>query len=541
MTTFCTSCGTKLVKEAPFCTSCGAKTDAPEGPHADAESIANSGQGQQPVAAAANSSRPRRLFLFGGGLLLIFSVAGITAAVYVGHRVKERISDEIHGGTTRSERAGKVPDTPDGNTTDASQDGSKPDGTQSDGSDPNIAKGLDTISSLMDRMGFGDPPPNPYSDLPTVKSEDVHNNRCANADSAKDLPAPSAAHLGPSGIPMRKGLVLVHAWGRKSGDSESINGVTQLTDRFAEISDSGTYFQSAEDVKGTPGSDLRDVCTEDLQTAHGLMTGFGNNGPRTEPGTTTVDVSQAVFSDLKTRGKTQFRYLEWIKADLPDAEGYLHWEGGDLARVEAADVPLPVIVNGTPTTLPAIHAAGTLLVEDKKARETSNSLTDKPVRTDIFILDDPRNPLLLLYKMDVNEFRVQVTEIKFPVDKPVTKIEDDLLRNKKVVIYGIYFDYNSDQIKKESEPVLREIAAAMKNNPDWKLTVDGHTDSIGGDAYNLDLSKRRAAAVKEALVDRFQIGGDRLVTDGFGMRRPVDRNDTIEGRARNRRVELTRE
>jgi outer membrane protein OmpA-like peptidoglycan-associated protein len=204
-------------------------------------------------------------------------------------------------------------------------------------------------------------------------------------------------------------------------------------------------------------------------------------------------------------------------------------------------VSLPVIVNGTPTTLPAIHAAGTLVVEDKKARETSKSPTDKPTPTELFILDDPRNPLLLLYKMDVNNFRVQVTAIKFPMDKPITKIEDELLKTKKAVVYGIYFDYNSDQIKKESEPVLREIAAAMNNNPDWKLTVDGHTDSIGGDAYNLDLSKRRAAAVKQALVDRFQIAGDRLLTDGFGMRRPVDRNDTLEGRARNRRVELSRE
>jgi outer membrane protein OmpA-like peptidoglycan-associated protein len=89
----------------------------------------------------------------------------------------------------------------------------------------------------------------------------------------------------------------------------------------------------------------------------------------------------------------------------------------------------------------------------------------------------------------------------------------------------------SDKIKKESEPVLKEIAQAMKNIPDWKLTVAGHTDSIGGDAYNLDLSKRRAAAVKQALVDRFQISGDRLLTDGFGQKRPVDRNDTRGPRA----------
>ncbi len=81
----------------------------------------------------------------------------------------------------------------------------------------------------------------------------------------------------------------------------------------------------------------------------------------------------------------------------------------------------------------------------------------------------------------------------------------------------------------------------MTDNPDWKLRVDGHTDNIGGDAHNLDLSKRRAASVKSALVERYHISADRLTTNGFGASSPIDRNDTLEGRARNRRVELSRE
>jgi outer membrane protein OmpA-like peptidoglycan-associated protein len=71
--------------------------------------------------------------------------------------------------------------------------------------------------------------------------------------------------------------------------------------------------------------------------------------------------------------------------------------------------------------------------------------------------------------------------------------------------------------------------------------VEGNTDNIGGDAYNLDLSKRRAAAVKEALVTQYHIAADRLSTNGFGASHPIETNDTLEGRARNRRVELTRE
>ncbi len=125
--------------------------------------------------------------------------------------------------------------------------------------------------------------------------------------------------------------------------------------------------------------------------------------------------------------------------------------------------------------------------------------------------------------------------------RPPSAIEQQLKENKKVDIYGIYFDFASDRLKPESTPVLEEIAGVLKDNPDWKLTVSGHTDNVGGDAYNLDLSKRRAAAVKQALVTQYHIAPERLSTDGFGASRPVDTNDTLAGRARNRRVELTRE
>jgi outer membrane protein OmpA-like peptidoglycan-associated protein len=209
-----------------------------------------------------------------------------------------------------------------------------------------------------------------------------------------------------------------------------------------------------------------------------------------------------------------------------------------MTRVEPRDVSFPIIVNGTPTTLPAIHASGTLVVEDAKAREMSKSDSDKPTPSELYVLDDPKNPLLLLYKMNINNFRVQTTEIRFPVAQPVKKIEQDLLKNKRAVVYGIYFDYNSDKIKRESEPVLKEIAEALKDNPDWKVTIAGYTDNIGGDKYNLELSQRRSASVKRALVESYHVDAGRLSTAGHGDSSPIDTNETLEGRARNRRVEL---
>ena len=166
------------------------------------------------------------------------------------------------------------------------------------------------------------------------------------------------------------------------------------------------------------------------------------------------------------------------------------------------------------------------------------------VPTELYLLDDPLDPLVLLLKMTApqyhdGEYRIEVTSVTFEVPHPVNLVEKQLTEQKRAVTYGIYFDFNKDTIKPESEPVLKQIVQAMTDNAGWKLTVSGHTDNIGGDAYNLDLSKRRAAAVKQALVTHYHIAPDRLSTDGFGASSPVDTNDTLEGRARNRRVELT--
>ena len=108
-------------------------------------------------------------------------------------------------------------------------------------------------------------------------------------------------------------------------------------------------------------------------------------------------------------------------------------------------------------------------------------------------------------------------------------------------MYDIYFDFNSDRIREQSERTLREIAEMLRRQPSWSLAVEGHTDNIASDRFNLELSARRAAAVKAALAGRYGVAESRLTTSGAGESRPKERNDTPEGRARNRRVELVRQ
>jgi len=119
-------------------------------------------------------------------------------------------------------------------------------------------------------------------------------------------------------------------------------------------------------------------------------------------------------------------------------------------------------------------------------------------------------------------------------------IAKQLTRAGRVAVYGIYFDFNRDRLRPASDPVLREIADALKANPTWQLTIEGHTDDVGGSAYNLDLSQRRARAVSQALVTTYHIGASRLGTVGYGASRPKASNATDAGRTLNRRVELVR-
>ncbi len=274
------------------------------------------------------------------------------------------------------------------------------------------------------------------------------------------------------------------------------------------------------------------------------MQTFNPSAPEVLAGTTAIGTSAAVLNDLKTKGRTPFVFqtpsrqpsTDAILAALTgsnakDAKSLADLgkqldatkAAGTLERVEPTAVPFPVLVNGSRTTLPAIHAR--MAVDD--------------VRADFYFLDDADNPIALKWTTGSATGALQVVQITFRT--AAVSVETTLKNSGRAEIHGIYFDFGSATIKPESEPVLKDIAAALANNPAWKLAVEGYTDNIGGDAANLELSKRRAAAVKDALTTRFHVDGGRLTPVGYGAGKPKESNDTAEGRARNRRVELVRQ
>jgi hypothetical protein len=236
-------------------------------------------------------------------------------------------------------------------------------------------------------------------------------------------------------------------------------------------------------------------------------------------------LSRRAFQELKARGETRHRNVSFHEGGLvADLRGTLASRGAGT---------FAAMVNDHLEDLPVLRAEGVL----------KGAAIGKPIETRVrlAVLDDERFPLVLDYSMpDIGAtgFFVRYTRISFPTER---LIEERLAEDRRVDVYGIYFDFASDRLRAESEPVLREIADTLARHPDWTLRIDGHTDGIGGEKANQQLSERRSAAVRAALVGRYQIDGARLSARGHGASRPKDTNETREGRARNRRVELIRQ
>lgn len=154
-------------------------------------------------------------------------------------------------------------------------------------------------------------------------------------------------------------------------------------------------------------------------------------------------------------------------------------------------------------------------------------------------------PVAVESKPVVVESAPAVIESK-PAEQPVIPVaaaamDSHLADTGKVILYGIHFDFDKSDIKPESKPQIDEVAKVLTANPALKLRVTGYTDGKGSAEHNQALSRRRADAIVAALVANYAITANRLTSAGLGASEPVASNDTEEGRAKNRRVELLKQ
>jgi outer membrane protein OmpA-like peptidoglycan-associated protein len=117
------------------------------------------------------------------------------------------------------------------------------------------------------------------------------------------------------------------------------------------------------------------------------------------------------------------------------------------------------------------------------------------------------------------------------------QLKAGLAKDCHVALYGVLFDFNKSTLQPASDGALQQVAALMTANPSLKIEIQGHTDNVGGDAYNQTLSEARAHAVMTWLIAH-NVTAARMTATGYGKTRPVADNNTDEGRMKNRRVEI---
>ena len=338
-------------------------------------------------------------------------------------------------------------------------------------------------------------------------------------------------------VPMRAGVTIVAAvvGDRDRKDYEQLISIATATNDAITLEAFAQYEERSGQHRRVRVA--RRVSRTDIAGAATHILGFYTGDAVSLPGTTALGPSLEVARSLRTTGRATYSVKHYADREAST---------GTIALVEKDPVPFPVLLNGRRVTLPALHAAGQL----------THPMFVRP--WEIYILDHPVQPILLkvVYGAPnakvpvVPEWTRQVVRIDFPETTVGNaaggtgggggEVEKALAKDCRVELPGVYFEFNSATLDPQSEPALRSLAAMLGRRADWRISIEGHTDSVGTEQYNMDLSARRAAAVREALVSTHGIAPARITTAGFGKSRPREPNETPEGRARNRRVELVR-
>jgi len=144
--------------------------------------------------------------------------------------------------------------------------------------------------------------------------------------------------------------------------------------------------------------------------------------------------------------------------------------------------------------------------------------------------------------LKINDHSVVTVEEKpfqLTIQPPPADVMKDKLDKEGHIALYVNFDFAKATLKPDAAPVIAQVVELLKRNPDLKVSIDGHTDNLGSHDYNMKLSQDRAASVMAAITAA-GIDGSRLKSAGYGPDKPIATNDTDEGRARNRRVELVK-
>lgn len=358
----------------------------------------------------------------------------------------------------------------------------------------------------------------------------------------------ASAAAADAQVPLRTGATIVQTLSTPTAERESVHRV-----RLA--SDSGLHFEWLSEEVHHDGDTLRNEfryfeASADVDTAGRLRFFHDENAPEAHPGYTMHALSRAIYREVRA-GRADS--MQVMSVDVPPGSSMLQSLGlggarptpvrwrGTIAPASPGVVPFPVLLDGRRVQLQALHLRG-----DFTARQGR-------WRPELWVLADSTYPLILKWVGAHRETGnvLQTTRIDLPPPAAAgnrgvagggsAALEHELAASCRVELPGIYFAFNSAHLAAASDRAIEALAGILARHPDWTATLEGHTDSIGSATANKALSEKRVEAVRARLAERHQVNPARLRVTGFGASRPRESNSTIEGRARNRRVELVRE
>jgi outer membrane protein OmpA-like peptidoglycan-associated protein len=343
-------------------------------------------------------------------------------------------------------------------------------------------------------------------------------------------------------IAVVRGLAISETERGPGGEREA---VTLVEDASAAGVKYVWHYREIHDAGDTiVGQASRFVSAVDLATAPRIHLIYDPKGPIEHPGYTAWSISTAVYQQLRSDGSAPFQMMSGeppLGANVAERLGVsfgstgalvpVRWRG-TLTRVRTTPESFPLLLNGRRVTVPALHV---------RAQVVGRGQQWTP---ELWVLADSAHPMLLKVTSKDPPKEFQVVRVDMADDSAVTAgargVERDLTTACRAELPGLYFAFNSTALDPASDRTIAAVAAILARHRDWSVVIEGHTDSIGGVGDNQALSERRAASVRERLVSGHRLDPARLASVGHGASRPREPNATIEGRARNRRVELVR-
>ena len=320
--------------------------------------------------------------------------------------------------------------------------------------------------------------------------------------SAQEYAGPLLPHVGAQ---------ITTAFANRYGpDAEAYFTFTAVTPELLSLNYSSTRGLNAR----------RNIRMADRQSSQTYVLGYAANMPLIMPNTTSLGISGTSLVELRDTGKTALSLIYDTKLSQ------IH---GQLTLIEK-DIKVPLMIDDQVVQIPVVHASGSFTGAGRSGTG------------DFYFIDNKNNPMMI-------QSTIQFSFEKNPRTERIVRVaagasmrsamEQSLSTLRKYDLYGIHFDFDKATMRPESAALIKDIALTLTHNPTWTLQINGHTNSIGDQAYNQKLSAARAKAVADALIKR-GIAARRLQTAGLGSSQPKGDNSTLQGRALNRRVELVR-